>query len=199
MPRTTGTTGTSGWKPESTLLAFGAGALLALAASRLAPPAAARAIGATRAYAGADPFDLLARDHRLVLGLLTLIERTDDSARVRRAALLFQVKRMLTAHALAEEDVVYPMLYDEAERKQMANRLYREHATLKIRLYELEHMDKGDPAWIEKLRELRKLIEDHARDEEENEFPALRAAIGEDRERMARVFGDVQREKSLAL
>ena len=134
-----------------------------LTASRIAPPFAGRAIGSLRSMAGTDPFDALAQDHRKVLALFEQIEATDKSATMRRSAMLFQVKRMLTAHALAEEDIVYPMLHDDAHRAEEARKLYREHADIKVRLFELEHRANDDPSWIEGIRELRRIVAEHAR------------------------------------
>lgn len=179
------------------LAMFGIGAAIMLVASRLAPPLAGQAIGTVRGMAGGDPFDALARDHRLLLSLLRMIEETPNSAHVRRTAMLFQAKRMLTAHALAEEDIVYPLLHDRAEREEATMRLYREHAEMKMLISELERLDKGHPSWLERLRELRSLVEEHARDEERSEFPRLRTALGQDR--LARLMGQVQREKALVL
>ena len=110
----------SGWFSARTAISFGAGALMMLTASRIAPPFAGRAIGSLRSMAGTDPFDALAQDHRKVLALLDRLAETDNAATMRRAAMLFQVKRMLTAHALAEEDIIYPMLHDDAHRAEEA-------------------------------------------------------------------------------
>jgi hemerythrin superfamily protein len=176
---------------------FAAGAALMLLAARVMPPLAGPALGAARVAMGGDPFDALARDHRLVLALLRTMEQTGESATIRRAAMLFQLKRMLAAHAMAEEDVVYPLLRDEAHAEDVAHGLYREHADMKIRLYELERLPKDDPRWLPNLRALRALIEAHARHEEETEFPRLRAAL--DEQATARVSSDVQREKALLL
>lgn len=179
------------------LISFGAGVLAGLAAGRIAPPVAGQAIGSLTARAGGDPFDALARDHRNVLALFDVIERTDDSARLRRATLLFQLKRMLTAHTLAEEDIIYPMLRDDAQREEMATKLYRDHAEMKVRLFELEHQSKNSPAWMSKLRELRQIIEAHARQEEESEFPRLRSILKEGGR--SQLFGEIRREKALLL
>lgn len=132
-------------------MAFGAGALLGLAAGRIAPPAVGQAIGSLSGMAGRDPFEALAEDHRKVPALFDVIEQTADAARLRRATLLLQLKRMLTAHALAEEDVIYPMLRDDAQRQEMASPLYREHAEMKIRPFELERQAKDHPDWIARL------------------------------------------------
>jgi hemerythrin superfamily protein len=187
----------SGWLSVRTAISFGAGALMMLTASRIAPPFAGRAIGSLRSMTGTDPFDALAQDHRKVLALLNRLAETDNAAAMRRTAMLFQVKRMLTAHALAEEDIIYPMLHDDAHRAEEAKKLYREHADMKVRLFELEHKAKDDPSWIEDVRALRRIIADHAREEEETEFPKLRAAL--DSRRTSNLLGEVHREKSLIL
>ncbi|HTV90894.1 MAG TPA: hemerythrin domain-containing protein [Stellaceae bacterium] len=185
------------WISPRDAMAFGAGALLALAASRIAPPVAGRAVGSLRAMAGTDPFAALAQDHKKVLALFAAIEETDEASVARRAAMLFQVKRMLTAHALAEEDIVYPMLHDDAQRRDEAKKLYREHADIKLRLFELEHKPKDDPNWIAELRALHRIVEEHTRDEEETEFPKLRAAINQ--AQCTTLLGEVSREKSMLL
>ena len=185
------------WFSARDALTFGAGAMLMLAASRLAPPVAGRAIGSIRAMAGTDPFDALAQDHQKVLALFDRIEATDDTAISRRNAMLLQLKRMLTAHALAEEDIVYPMLHDDAHRRDQAKKLYREHAEVKVRLFELEHKAKDDPTWIQDLRTLHRMIQQHAQEEEQIEFPKLRAAL--DQARCTNLLGEVQREKSMLL
>jgi hemerythrin superfamily protein len=186
----------SGFSGRDALM-FGAGAMLALVASRVAPPFASRAFGSLRAMTGTDPFDALAQDHRQVLALMTRIEATDQSAVIRRNVMLTQLKRMIAAHSLAEEDIVYPMLHDDAHRREQANKLYRDHAEVKVKLFELEHKRKDDPTWIQDLRELRRMIEAHAREEEEIEFPKLRAAL--DDAGCVNLLGKVSREKSLIL
>ncbi len=179
------------------LVAFGAGTLAGLAAGRIAPPVVGWAAGSLSGMAGRDPFEALAQDHRNVLALFDRIEHTEGSARLRRSTLLFQLKRMLTAHALAEEDIIYPMLRDDAQRQEMANQLYREHAEMKVRLFQLEHQAKDHPDWIVQLRDLREIITAHARQEEENEFPRLQAAVGGDGK--SRLLSEIQREKALVL
>jgi len=187
----------SGWFSARTAISFGAGALMMLTASRIAPPFAGRAIGSLRSTAGTDPFDARAQDHRKVLALLDRLAETVNAATMRRAAMLFQVKRMLTAHALAEEDIIYPMLHDDAHRAEEAKKLYREHADIKVRLFELEHKAKDGPSWIEDLHALRRIVSDHAREEEETEFPKLRAAL--DERRTSNLLGEVHCEKSMLL
>jgi hemerythrin superfamily protein len=198
MSNWTGSLGNMGeWMTGRNMMIFGAGAMLMLAASRIAPPFAGRAIGTMRAMSGTDPFEALAQDHQKVLALFGRIEQTEDTAVMRRNALLLQLKRMLTAHALAEEDIVYPMLHDDAQRQEQAKKLYSEHAAMKVRLFELEHKAKDDPTWLEDLRALHRVVAQHAHEEEQIEFPKLRAAL--DEAQRTNLLGEVSREKSMLL
>jgi hemerythrin superfamily protein len=179
------------------LSAFAAGAALSLAASRLMPPLAGRAIGMARGAAGGDPFEALARDHRTVLGMMDTLLQSNGQARLRRTAGLMQIKRALTAHALAEEDVVYPMLREEVGALEASDRLFREHAEIKIHLYKLEHLRVDDSGWDQEMRALRDLVARHAADEENTEFPRLREKLS--REDIVQLSGDVSREKQFVL
>ena len=179
------------------LSAFAVGAALSLVASRLMPPLAGRAVGMARVAAGGDPFDALARDHRTVLGMMDAMLRSNGQGRIRRNAGLLQIKRALTAHALAEEDVVYPMLREEVGAVEAAERLYREHAEIKIYLFKLEHMRSDEMGWDKEMQSLRELVARHADDEETNEFPRLRERLS--REDIVQLSGDVSREKQFVL
>lgn len=179
------------------LTAFAIGAVAGVLASRLLPPVAGAAAGMARVRAGRDPFDALIADHRRFLDLLDEMAESRSDARLQRTQLLLRLKRRLAAHAMAEEDVIYPLLSDEANAPDDARRLYSEHAEIKMRLYRLEHMAKNDPQWASEVRALRTLIADHARHEEEVDFPALRRAL--DDERRTHLARDVHREKALVL
>jgi hypothetical protein len=82
-----------------------------------------------------------------------------------------------------------------AGRSEQARKLYRDHAEIKVRLFELEHKAKDDPSWIEDLRTLHQMIAAHAHEEERVEFPKLRAALSHSR--CATLHGEVSREKSM--
>ncbi|HYE01390.1 MAG TPA: hemerythrin domain-containing protein, partial [Alphaproteobacteria bacterium] len=137
------------------------------------------------------------QDHRKILNLLAEMERSPRGAVAERTELLLRLKRQLTAHALAEEDVVYPLLHDRAGQVSDTKRLYREHADMKMHLFRLEQTPKDDPRWIDTLREVRALIAEHIEQEEEVDFPTLRSLL--DSQDRARLSGGVQREKSFVL
>lgn len=186
-----------GWFSGNGLGAFVGGAVVALIASRVLPPVLMHAAGAARGAAGRDPFATLEQDHRDILSLLNSMERSPANAVLHRTQLLLRLKRRLAAHAMAEEDVVYPLLYDRAHEAEDAKHLYAEHGDMKRLLFALETTPKNDPTWIVRVRELRALIQGHVRQEEEVDFPKLRQRLN-DKDTLI-LSGGVSREKALVL
>src|SRR5688500_10946769 len=125
----------TGWISMRGVAAFTGGAVAAVIASRILPPFLAQAAGTARAAAGRDPFDALAEDHRDIMDLLTAMEQSPANAVFDRTQRLLRLKRRLTAHAFAEEDVVYPLLSSQAHEIEHARQLYSEHAEMKMHLY----------------------------------------------------------------
>jgi hypothetical protein len=68
---------------------------------------------------------------------------------------------------------------------------------MKIHLFELERMLMNNENWIRRVESLRDLIERHARDEEEVEFPKMRQALDDQRRRT--LSQHIQREEALVL
>jgi hemerythrin superfamily protein len=62
-------------------------------------------------------------------------------------------------------------------------------------LYELEQLLMADQEWTQRVSSLKRLIQEHARDEEETEFPKLRRVLDERKRR--RMAGQVRREKAM--
>lgn len=179
------------------IASFALGAAAALIAARLLPPLAGQAVGMARHAAGQDPFARLVADHGRFLDLLDAMVRTGDDQTFRRTQLLLRLKRGLAAHAMAEEDAVYPVLETIGEEGGTIDHLYAEHGEMKALLYALERMPKNAPEWRDKAMELRQVIAEHAREEEEVEFPMLRAAL--DRRATRRLAGTMARERAMVL
>jgi hemerythrin superfamily protein len=144
------------------------------ALSRLIPSLWAQFRGAAGSALGEDPFAELIREHRVLLSLLDRMEQTPADAPARRAFLFLAFKRTIAKHALAEEDVAYPLLYANAGRSGTAEKLYREHADMKIHLFALQQNLRREEGWKEHVRALRDEIAGHARQEEDEIFPELR-------------------------
>src|SRR5438128_38606 len=82
--------------------------------SRLVPPVVAALIGSGRVRAGGDPFAVLMDDHRKILLLLDEMVTAPIDSTARRGRLFLMLKRKLAKHALAEEDVVYPIVHNDS-------------------------------------------------------------------------------------
>jgi hemerythrin superfamily protein len=141
--------------------------------------------------AAGDWADTLAAEHQAVLALFEKLEATEDGQTWIRAHLLTKLKNALGKHALEEENAVYPALR-EANEAHDADALNAEHGYVKTYLYELDNMPKSSPDWLARVRSFRALLEEHMRMEEDEVFPRLRAALGE--EGNARLSAAVTRE-----
>ena len=135
--------------------------------------------------------EMLEAEHALVRGLFDKLETTEDGQTWVRAHTLTKIKNALGKHALQEENVLYPALR-EANQTHDADALNGEHGYIKTYLYELDTMPKEGAAWLDKAREFRAMLDEHMRMEEEQVFPAFRAALTE--EQSARLTTAMQRE-----
>ncbi len=124
-----------------------------------------------------------------------LAEPADST--VKRAALFLAFKRKLGKHALAEEDVVYPLLHNQGQDTEGSKELYDEHADMKILLFEMEELLKTRADWSTQVRSLRDLIQEHINEEEQVVFPKLRQIF--DGNHAAKVSGQISREEALIL
>lgn len=133
-------------------------------------------VQAPTALAG-DWLEALKAEHKLALALFDQIQATDDSETAQRSALLTQLKHALGKHAFTEENVIYASLLAWGDTAD-ADKLNHDHGYVKQYLYDLEEMDNGAPAFLEKVAEFRAQIEAHIREEEDAIFPPFHAALG---------------------
>jgi hemerythrin superfamily protein len=135
----------------------------------------------TQAVSGVtgDWDEVLATEHDMALAVFDKMLATDSSQTWKRSMLLMQLTHALDKHAHEEEMVVYPALR-EADQVVEADQLNSEHGYIKTFLYELGQMDADDSQWLEKVREFRGLVAEHARMEEEQVFPAFKRNLDEE-------------------
>lgn len=174
---------------------LGVGAAGGVLLGRFLPVLLANASGLAQGAAGRDPFAKLIQQHRVLLSLLDKMEDVEATEWAKRKFLFLSFKRTIGKHAMAEEDVVYPLLKTDAERHEATAKLYREHASMKIHLFELQRAVHHDEEWRAAVRALRSEIEPHAREEEETEFPRLRASL--DQARTAELSRKIRQEEAL--
>lgn len=84
-----------------------------------------------------------------------------------------QIYKDLTAHAEAEEEVVYPRVssfYGESDTQE----LYSEQAEMKVKLDQIKSTNPSSPEFKDKIKQLMDAVGDHMRQEESTMFAAIR-------------------------
>ena len=135
----------------------------------------------TQAVSGlsGDWDEVLATEHDMTLALFDKMLATDSSQTWKRGMLLMQLTHALDKHAHEEEMVIYPALR-EANEAVDADHLTEEHGYIKTFLYELGQMGPSHMGWLDKVREFRALVAEHAKMEEEQVFPNFKQSLTEE-------------------
>ena len=155
------------------------GAALAGAAIGIAANFGRKFMTQAMSASAGDWDEVLATEHDMTLAIFDKLLATDQTQTFKRTMLLKQLTHALDKHAHQEEMVIYPALR-EAGQKVEADELNGEHGYVKTFLFELDRMDRDDPFFLEKVREFRGLISQHAKMEEEEVFPALKNSLDEE-------------------
>jgi len=174
-----------------------AGVAAGVLGSRLLPPLLASTAASSRTRMGRDPFDLLISDHREITSLLDAMVAAPKEAIAQRGKLFLMLKRKLAKHAMAEEDVVYPMLHGPANDTENSVDLYDDHAHIKILMFQIEEKLMKGEDWAAPVATLRDLTREHIHEEENDIFPRLRAMMNEPQR--SKISGQISREEALIL
>lgn len=128
----------------------------------------------------ASIFDLLIADHRAVAGVFEQLKQeleAEAPARKICVELLGKIDALLTPHARAEEELVYPAFKAREEAKGPVAEGYEEHALVHLLCGQLKAMTEVDDVWCAKAKVLMDLVEHHVREEENEMFPKARKAL----------------------
>ncbi|AVH74249.1 hemerythrin domain-containing protein [Nostoc sp. 'Lobaria pulmonaria (5183) cyanobiont'] len=130
--------------------------------------------------------DVIRLDHNKVNTLFTEILQSNDPQKIQEY--FGQIYKDLTAHAEAEEEVVYPRVrpfYGQANTQE----LFDEQAQAKQALEEIKAISPSSPQFKEKVKQLMDAIGDHIRQEESTMFAAIRNNLStEQTEQLATEF-----------
>ena len=129
--------------------------------------------------AAGDWDEILTAEHEMALSIFDKMLETDETQTFKRKMLLMKLTHALDKHAHAEEMIVYPALR-EANEAGDADRLENEHGYIKTFIYELNEMGPDSPKWLERVREFRQLVAEHAHMEEEQVFPKFKKDMSEE-------------------
>ena len=122
--------------------------------------------------------EILAAEHDMALAIFDKMLATDETQTFKRKMLLMKLTHALDKHAHEEEMVVYPALR-EANETVDADHLEGEHGYIKTFIYELGEIGPEASNWLEKVRQFRALVAEHAHMEEEQVFPRFKQSLDE--------------------
>jgi hemerythrin superfamily protein len=121
-----------------------------------------------------DAISLLTQDHREVSKLFEAFEKEDAD----KAEIATQVCRMLTVHAMVEEELFYPAareaLADEGE--DLLDEAEVEHASAKNLIAQIEAEGQDGDLFEAKVKVLGEYIRHHVKEEEGELFPKVKKA-----------------------
>jgi hemerythrin superfamily protein len=123
--------------------------------------------------------EILAAEHDMALATFDKMLATDQTQTFKRKMLFMKLCHALDKHAHEEEMVVYPALR-EANEAADADHLESEHGYIKTFIYELSEMGPDASSWLEKVRQFRQLVAEHAHMEEEQVFPKFKRDMDEE-------------------
>jgi len=155
------------------------GAALAGAAIGFAANYGRKALMQGMEAATGDWDEILAAEHDMALAIFDKMLATDQTQTFKRKMLFMKLCHALDKHAHEEEMVVYPALR-EANEAVDADHLESEHGYIKTFIFELSEMGPEGPNWLEKVREFRQLVAEHAHMEEEQVFPKFKQSMDEE-------------------
>jgi hemerythrin superfamily protein len=115
--------------------------------------------------------DIIRMDHQKVNVLFMQIAGSDDPLKCQEY--FGQIYKDLTAHAEAEEQVVYPAVrsfYGQDNTQE----LYDEQAEMKQLLEQIRSMSPSAPEFKSQINRLKEIVMDHVRQEESTMFTAIR-------------------------
>ena len=123
-----------------------------------------------------DAIALLKADHDKVKKAFKEFEKMDHEDSAALQQLVEEVCAELTAHTTVEEEIFYPAVREAIEDDDLMNEAQVEHNSAKELITLLEGMDSTDPMYPATFTVLCEYVLHHAKEEEDEMFPAARKA-----------------------
>lgn len=124
-----------------------------------------------------DVYQTLLQDHQTIQQILSKIEKTNVSEAERRELLFSTLREKLEAHEILEETVFYPEIDKFPIAGELVNVAFEEHAEFDAILQEISELPVDKPEWLERVAELKDLVQQHIINEENRMFPAARKEL----------------------
>ena len=144
-----------------------------------------------------DVYQILMQDHRTVEQIFIEIEQTDDREVERREQLFGKLRVALEAHTVVEENIFYPEIDKYPAIKELVAEAFDEHAEFEQTLQQISELPTDKADWLEMIKELEEVVQEHVHKEEDKMFPAARKELDESRaEELGRQILEMKQEKS---
>lgn len=122
-----------------------------------------------------DLFAVIKKDHRTVETLFKKIEGAESGMECE--SLYEELRSELTAHADAEEAVIYPRLKEKEPTREIAFESLEEHAVVVHLLEKLDSSEIDEEKWMATLTVLKEVVNHHVEEEENEMFRKMRRAF----------------------
>ena len=127
-----------------------------------------------------DDFALLKEDHERVAEMMEKIDESTEKAVKGRTETFTRLKTELDLHAMIEEKILYPVLEEAEETRDIALEAYEEHRLVKQLLTELESESNETEEWTAKFTVLKENVEHHVEEEEGEMFKKARQVLSKE-------------------
>lgn len=127
-----------------------------------------------------DIYDTLRDDHKIIRNYLIEIDNLEDSKPETRATLFGELQVFLSAHAKAEEKVVYAELLKHKDAADLTREGEVEHAVAETLLPVIAGLNPEDPYWRANFTVLREAVVHHLDEEEKELFRAAKRVLDTD-------------------
>jgi iron-sulfur cluster repair protein YtfE (RIC family) len=117
------------------------------------------------------------QDHRLTEQIFSELEKTTAAELERRERLFENLRKGLEAHAMVEEEIFYPEIEKLSATKELVADAFDEHAEVEAILQKIAELSSDKDEWLDRICELRELVQEHVRKEEDRLFPAARRLL----------------------
>jgi hemerythrin superfamily protein len=122
-----------------------------------------------------DALNLLKQDHRDVSELFDAFEKDDAD----KSEIASHVCRMLTVHAMIEEEIFYPAAREalgDTEGDDLLDEAEVEHASAKDLIAQIEEEGQDGDMFEAKVKVLGEYVRHHVKEEESELFPLVKKA-----------------------
>ncbi len=129
-----------------------------------------------------DALAILTADHNRVRGLFTRFNKAKEAdATQEMSSLSEEIINELTVHTSIEESQFYPWVDGISDdTHETVSEGIEEHQVVKRLITEIQALQPGQDEWTAKMTVLIENVEHHAKEEEEELFPKVRAATNSD-------------------